>query len=72
MVSEHTLIKGTEASVSFDFSFLSILSVRTNHRITVLTCRKVREKLQLYLDTRARAILFCVRALFIHLIDECI
>ena len=32
--------------MSFDFSFLSILSVRTNHRITVLTCRKVREKLQ--------------------------
>ena len=32
--------------MSFDFSFLSILSVRTNHRITVLTCRKAREKLQ--------------------------
>ena len=32
--------------MSFDFSFLSILSVRTNHRIAVLTCKKAREKLQ--------------------------
>ena len=27
---------------------------------------------QLYLDARARAILFCARALFIYLIDVCI
>ena len=42
----------SDTTVSFDFSFLSILSVRTNHRITVLTCRKAREKLQCLYENR--------------------
>ena len=34
--------------------------------------REMRFAIQLYLNTRARAILFCARALFINLIDVCI
>ena len=36
------------------------------------TLREMRFAIQLYLNTRARTILFCARALFINLIDVCI
>ena len=48
---------------------LSFICVKKWANITYLSCNLF---FQLYLNTCARAILFCARALFINLIDMCI
>ena len=66
--SSGTLVGASASLIAFNLSFVGEIPSAE----IVVPRYTTWSSIKWYLNTRARAILFCARALFIHLIDVCI